>query len=90
MVLLQAIGFVCLTSEDLFCLVLFHRCSNPTPHGRSDPVLGVEWTPLSSSNVSDPVPYLDINGNLEVKRDPETNRLRFWDDMYERYNGPLL
>lgn len=68
------------------------RCSNPTPRGRSDPVLAINWAPLSAvaTNVSDPVPYLEINNNLELRRNPEERRLRFWDDIYERYNGPLL
>lgn len=69
-------------------LLVIH--SNPTPLGRSDPVLAVDWLPINVQSSAEPVTYMDISGNLEMKRNPEENRLRFWDRMYEKYNGPLL
>lgn len=45
---------------------------------------------MSTDSVTDPVPYMDINGNLEMRHDPERNRLHYWDSVYERYNGQLM
>lgn len=34
--------------------------------------------------------YMDITGRLEPKVNPESERLKFWDNIYEEYNGNLL
>lgn len=36
------------------------------------------------------VPYMDIEGSLESKYNPEQNRMTFWDDVYDKYNGQLM
>lgn len=63
---------------------------NPTPLGRDDSVLAIDWEPLTSSNAMSAVPYLDIEGSLECKYNPEQNRMAFWDNVYGKYNGRLM
>lgn len=36
------------------------------------------------------IPYLDITSKLELKKQPEHERMEFWDDLYEQYNGGFM
>ena len=68
-------------------LILFLSFSNPTPFGKDDDVLqGVKWTPLNSTD-SGNVPFINIDKNLEIKLNPDNERLSFWDRIYEKFNG---
>lgn len=63
---------------------------NPTPLGREDSTLAIDWTPLTGKDAMSSVPYLDIEGSMECKYNPEQNRMAFWDNVYEQYNGKLM
>ena len=45
---------------------------------------------MDGRNASVSVPYLDINGSLEARINPEANRQQMWDEVYEKYNGKLM
>lgn len=57
--------------------------------GKEDPTLAIKWEPVSSSAPYQ-LPYLNINTKLELKRNPEPERMEFWDDLYEQYNGDFM
>lgn len=57
--------------------------------GREDQTLAVKWEPINSSSPYQ-IPYLDITARLELKRNPEPERMEFWDDLYEQYNGDFM
>lgn len=69
-------------------LLFIHR--NPTPFGNKDEtLLGVEWKPVNGSSPHD-VPYLNIDKGIEMKENPDAQRLEFWDKLYDKYNGNSL
>lgn len=57
--------------------------------GKEDQSLAVKWEPVSASTPNK-IPYLDINAKIEVKTNPEHERMEFWDDLYEQYNGDFM
>lgn len=57
--------------------------------GKDDPSLAVLWEPINSADTNQ-IPYLDINTRLELKRNPEPERMEFWDDIYKQYNGNFM
>lgn len=63
--------------------------STPTPNVE-DPVLTTKWTPIDSTNVMNSLNYLDISNELNMKTNPEPERQRFWDEMYQHYNGAAM
>lgn len=71
-----------------YILITFYFNRHPTPYGEADPTLSVNWEPLEPNSMD--VNYLDITARLESKVNPEPHRLKFWDDMYQIYNGKLL
>uniref|UniRef100_A0A182LY46 carboxylesterase n=1 Tax=Anopheles culicifacies TaxID=139723 RepID=A0A182LY46_9DIPT len=68
----------------------FARYGNPTPsHDKSLPF---RWTPVppvmeSDSNASFPLPYLRINAEPEMALDPDKERIEFWQNIFNEYNG---
>lgn len=54
--------------------------------GTDDQSLAIKWEPINSSTPYQ-IPYLDITNRLELKQQPEADRMEFWDDLYEQYNG---
>ncbi|XP_037027605.1 venom carboxylesterase-6 isoform X2 [Bradysia coprophila] len=68
----------------------FAKYGNPTPLGRDDSTLAIDWTPLAAKDAMSAVPYLDIEGSMECKYNPEQNRMTFWDSVYAQYNGKLM
>lgn len=76
-----------ITSQNI--LFLFHS-RNPNPLGRDDQsIIAVNWEPIDSSTIKE-MPYLDITSKLEVKKQPEQERMEFWDDLYGQYNGDFM
>lgn len=64
--------------------------SNPTPFGKDDDALhGVVWKSVNGTDVMN-VPYLNINAKMEMKMNPDPDRLKFWDNLYVKYNGNTL
>lgn len=68
---------------------LFSLYSNPTPLAKDDQTLAINWSPISRSSIAQ-MPYLDITSKLELKTHPEQERMEFWDDLYEQYNGGFM
>ena len=62
---------------------------NPTPLARDDRTLAINWDPISKTSTNE-IPYLDITSKLELKKQPEHERMEFWDDLYEQYNGGFM
>ncbi|XP_058058271.1 juvenile hormone esterase [Anopheles bellator] len=67
----------------------FAKYGNPTPFGEDELLLSTNWPSVVPNTMAD-LPYLNIEGSLESKTNPETLRLRFWDDAFAKYNGNLL
>ncbi|KAG5670711.1 hypothetical protein PVAND_000957 [Polypedilum vanderplanki] len=67
----------------------FVKFGNPTPKGKADQLLNLEWNPINSTSPYQ-IPYLDITTMLEMKKNPEQERMEFWDDLYEQYNGDFM
>jgi hypothetical protein len=61
--------------------------SDPTPLGKDDNTLGIKWEPVASDN---DIPYLDFTSRLEMRKNPEAERMEFWDDLYQQYNGDFM
>lgn len=57
--------------------------------GKEDKSLGFQWEPVNSSTPYK-LPYLDIAAHLEMKVNPEPERMEFWDDIYTQYNGDVM
>lgn len=57
--------------------------------GKDDTSLAVKWEPIKSTNLNQ-IPYLDITTRLELKTNPEPERMEFWDDIYQQYNGDFM
>ncbi|XP_055676742.1 venom carboxylesterase-6 [Lutzomyia longipalpis] len=64
----------------------FAKYGVPTPMGAYDPDFRVNWDPILQKSGND-LPYLDITDQLKMKVNPEGERLKFWDDLYRKYNG---
>ncbi|KAH8383547.1 hypothetical protein KR009_009262 [Drosophila setifemur] len=67
----------------------FAKYGTPTPD-REDPYLTTKWAPIDPTNVMNSLNYLDISANLAMKTNPEPERQRFWDEMYQHYNGAAM
>jgi hypothetical protein len=70
-------------------LIFFSLNSNPTPLAKDDQTLAINWSPISRST-TEQMPYLEITSKLELKAHPEQERMEFWDDLYEQYNGGFM
>jgi hypothetical protein len=56
---------------------------------KEDQFLAINWDPINSTSPNE-IPYLDITTKLEMKTNPETERMEFWDDLYLQYNGDFM
>jgi len=68
----------------------FAKYGNPTPPGPKNSVLGINWQPVKEENATESIPYLNIGSSLESKYNPEQDRLTFWDNIYDEYNGKSM
>lgn len=75
--------------KNLYLIFFLYPNSDPTPIGKEDQSLAIKWDPIQSSSPNQ-IPYLDINARLEMKRNPEAERMEFWDDLYQQYNGEFM
>ncbi|GAB0090569.1 Carboxylic ester hydrolase [Sergentomyia squamirostris] len=64
----------------------FAKYGVPTPMGNHDADFRMTWKPILQKSGND-LPYLDITDQLEMKMNPEGDRLKFWDDLYNKYNS---
>lgn len=64
------------------------HCSKPTPLARDDQMLAVNWDPVDSKTPQQ-LTYLDIGTKLDLKKNPEQERMEFWDDLYQQYNAGM-
>ncbi|KAJ1519743.1 hypothetical protein ONE63_004999 [Megalurothrips usitatus] len=63
----------------------FVKYGDPTPDHEPEPELrGVRW-PLLPDHMAAPFPYLDIGKDLVVREELQGVRMRFWQDVYDRY-----
>ncbi|XP_017968989.1 esterase B1 isoform X3 [Drosophila navojoa] len=67
----------------------FAKYGTPTPN-IEDPLLTAKWAPIDATNVMNSLNYLDISHELNMKTNPEPERQRFWDEMYQHYNGAAM
>ncbi|XP_062123792.1 juvenile hormone esterase isoform X2 [Drosophila sulfurigaster albostrigata] len=67
----------------------FAKYGTPTPNF-DDPILNTKWTPIDATNVMNSLNYLDISHEINMKTNPEPERQRFWDEMYQHYNGAAM
>lgn len=74
-------------SNNNYSFYAFSR--DPTPLGKDDNTLAVKWEPIKSSSPYE-IPYLDFTTRLEMKMNPEADRMEFWDDLYQQYNGDFM
>ncbi|XP_002072946.3 esterase B1 isoform X2 [Drosophila willistoni] len=68
----------------------FAKYGSPTPDHLDDPNITTKWAPIDPSNVMNSLNYLDISATLAMKTNPEPERQRFWDQMYQHYNGAAM
>ncbi|XP_016989184.2 esterase B1 isoform X1 [Drosophila rhopaloa] len=67
----------------------FAKYGSPTPD-TEDSALTTKWAPIDPTNVMNSLKYLDISANMAMKTNPEPERQRFWDEMYQHYNGAAM
>ncbi|KAH8247657.1 hypothetical protein KR038_007603 [Drosophila bunnanda] len=67
----------------------FAKYGTPTPD-TEDPYLTTKWAPIDPTNVMNSLNYMDISANLAMKTNPEPERQKFWDEMYQHYNGAAM
>ncbi|CAF4911383.1 unnamed protein product [Pieris macdunnoughi] len=60
----------------------FAKTGSPTPPVDYESIVNFNWLPV---NTAKPINYLDITetGNFTQRIDPESNRLHFWDWLYD-------
>lgn len=60
----------------------FAKYGNPTPMNDVE-LSNIRWKPITKQKLN----YLNIDQNLSVgvKDDPETERMKFWDSLYDSY-----
>lgn len=59
----------------------FARNGNPNPTTRV-PYINAEWHPVKGKDLH----FLNIGEDLSVGVNPETERLAFWDTLYNKYS----
>ena len=52
-------------------------------------MLHTNWVP-NDRRTTEELPHLIIDSGLHMSNHPETKRLKFWDEIYEKYNGQIL
>lgn len=52
------------------------------PNVQNDPFLNVTWLPIQSNKFN----YLHINPSLELKVNPNEERMKFWENIYAEFN----
>ncbi|KAE8739805.1 Carboxyl/Cholinesterase 49, partial [Frankliniella occidentalis] len=65
----------------------FIKYGDPTPASEPDPepeIHGLRWPALPPRSAA-PYPCLDINTSLSIQHEVLGERVRFWEDMYDRY-----
>lgn len=58
----------------------FARYGNPNSTEK-DELLNIEWEPVSRDGLN----YLNIDKDLSIGVNPETERMEFWDKLYDNY-----
>lgn len=59
----------------------FAKYSNPVPNNTKDDVLNIEWKAVAKSELN----YLNIGDELNTGVNPDAERMKFWDKLYEDY-----
>lgn len=67
----------------------FSKYSNPTPNDGSLPFVWNQVQRNENSNLK--IDYLDINNDtIEMKSEPDNERVQFWKEAFNRWNGSFL
>lgn len=59
----------------------FAKYGNPTPKEKLDSLINVEWPKATK----DALHYLEIGNTFDVGKEPDMERVEFWDKLYEKY-----
>lgn len=59
----------------------FAKCADPTPLGKTK--INTIWQPIKSEKE---LLYLDININMEMRKNLNAERIEFWDDFFEEHH----
>ena len=70
----------------------FAKYGNPTP--ATDNSIGCEWAPVKpirGAGEQFELDYLEIGDDaIEMRRNPDAERVEFWRNVYQKYNGGFL
>ncbi|XP_055381803.1 juvenile hormone esterase-like [Condylostylus longicornis] len=68
----------------------FAKYSNPTPN--EDDSLKFKWKPVKNikNNEKFTLDYLNIDNEIQMKQDPDKERIQFWRDIYQTWNKDFL
>ncbi|XP_077284899.1 juvenile hormone esterase-like [Arctopsyche grandis] len=59
----------------------FAKYGNPTPETNTN--LNLKWKPVTSDNIE----YLEIDEKFHMNKNPDADRIKFWEVIYKKY-GP--
>ncbi|XP_037955973.1 venom carboxylesterase-6-like [Teleopsis dalmanni] len=68
----------------------FAKFGTPTLDDNADTMITTAWSPIDTKDMIDNLNYLDISTGMDMKKNPETERQLFWDQMYQHYNGLIM
>lgn len=68
----------------------FAKYGNPTP--ANDDSLSVKWNQVKPTKDGDNfvLDYLNIDDKSQMLVDPDKNRIDFWRNLYQKWNGGFL
>lgn len=68
----------------------FAKYGNPTP--TADKLLPVTWTPVKTTKDNEKfvLDYLEIDEKTQMLSGPDKDRIDFWRNLFEKWNGSFL
>lgn len=68
----------------------FAKCGNPTPP--TDQSMSIRWDPVKPTKDGEKfrLDYLEIDETSKMMTDPDGNRIEFWRNLYQKWNGGFL
>lgn len=69
----------------------FAKYGNPTP-ANDETVVSVKWDPVKPTKDGEKfvLDYLEIDEKTHMLTDPDKNRIDFWKNLYQKWNGGFL
>lgn len=72
----------------------YAKYGDPTPDKNDGDKLPFKWLPVKMVNKSTSSPvdieYLEIDKRIEMRQNPDADRIEFWKNQYLRWNGDFL